>query len=318
MSGASLESVADRMAAEGMDRAVVLEVCQDLLASPAYAAGDWMSQRLRKLESTLDVLRALHPAGEYPRSIERRTTVGRADFLRQYYAANAPVLLEDVAAEWPALKSWTPSYLAEVMGDEVVEVMGDRDADANYEREAHAHRQKITLRTYVERVNSGSASNDMYLVANNHLLESRAAAPLWEDFDIDTRYLDPRRPAGSVFLWFGPAGTFTPLHHDVLNVLFVQVLGSKRFVLISPLESHCVSNNVGVYSDVDVRAPDSVRFPRFGSTEQISLVVGPGDALFIPVGWWHSVEALEPSISLSFTNFVYPNSYNWAQPSIKF
>ena len=75
--------------------------------------------------------------------------------------------------------------------------------------------------------------------------------------------------------------------------------------MISPLESHCVSNNIGVYSDVDVRSPDPVRFPRFASTERVSLVVGPGEALFVPVGWWHSVEALEPSISLSFINFVY-------------
>ena len=110
------------------------------------------------------------------------------------------------------------------MGEEIAEVMGNRDADPNYEREAHAHRRKMSVRMYVDHVNGCSASNDIYLVANNHLLESATAAALWEDFSIDERYLDPRRREGSVFLWFGPAGTFTPLHHDVVNVLFVQIL----------------------------------------------------------------------------------------------
>lgn len=318
MSGASIESVTERMVAEGMDRAAVTDVCEKLLASPAYAAGDWMSQRLKKLESTLDVLRVLRRAEEEPLSIDRRRGISRNDFLREYYASNTPVLLADVAGEWPALKSWTPDYFADVMGDEIVEIMGDRDADSDYEREANSHRRNVTLRSYVKQMITCSPGNDIYLVANNHLLELEAAAPIWEDFQIDSRYLDPQRAKGSVFLWLGPKGTFTPLHHDVVNVFFVQVFGSKRFTLISPLESHCMSNNVGVYSDIDAQAPDPVRFPRFRSAEQISLVVNPGDALFVPVGWWHCVEALETSVSLSFTNFVYPNSFSWSQPYIKF
>ena len=318
MSGVSTDSVIASMASQGMDRAAVAGLCRELMASPAYAAGDWMSQRLRKLESTMDVLRALRRTGGVARSVDRRSELGREDFLREFYAANTPVLLADVAPDWPALTKWSPEYFASVMGDEAVEVMGDRDADPDYERRVHAHRRKIPLREYVERVASGAPSNDMYLVANNHLLESGAAASLWDDFTIDQRYLEPGRAKGSAFLWFGPRGTFTPLHHDVLNILFVQVFGSKRVTLISPLESHCMSNHVGVHSDVDARAPDPVRFPRFASTEQISLTVGPGEALFIPVGWWHCVEALTTSISLSFTNFAYQNSYHWLHPEIKF
>jgi ribosomal protein L16 Arg81 hydroxylase len=319
MSGAGIESVADRMTSEGgIDRAVALHVCEELMACPAYAAGDWMAQRLRKLETTLDVLSSLRRTVEDRPSVDRLEGVSRADFLRLYYAANRPVLLTDVASEWPALRQWTPEHFTDVIGDEEIEVMGNREANPRYEREAHAHKQRMPLRVYVEKILNCSPSNDTYLVANNHLLDSDAAKPLWQDFAMDERYLDPKRARASVFLWFGPEGTFTPLHHDVLNVLFVQVFGSKRFTLISPLESHCLANNVGVYSDIDARSPDPVRFPRFGSTEQLRLVVNPGESLFIPVGWWHCVEAIETSASLSFTNFAFPNSYTWSQPSIRF
>jgi hypothetical protein len=110
MSGASLESVTERMVAEGMDRAVVTETCQELLASPAYAAGDWMSQRLKKLESTLDVLWVLR-AGGGPRSIDQRTGVSRDDFLREYDAVNTPVLLADVAGGVAGTKELEPRLL---------------------------------------------------------------------------------------------------------------------------------------------------------------------------------------------------------------
>ncbi len=173
----------------------------------------------------------------------------------------------------------------------------------------------IRFSDYVRIVTAGR-SNDSYLVANNHLLERPAAAPLLRDFACDARYLTPEPGPGSAFLWFGPAGTVTPLHHDTSNVLFVQVHGRKRFTLISPLESHCLYNDVAVYSEVDLGAPDLASYPLFARARQIQLVVEPGETLFIPVGWWHHVEALDVSISLSFTNFRWLNTFEWAHPSI--
>jgi hypothetical protein len=75
-----------------------------------------------------------------------------------------------------------------------------------------------------------------------------------------------------------------------------------------------VYNDVGVFASVDPAAPDLEQFPRFSGVTPIEVVVGPGQALFIPVGWWHRVEALDTSISLSFTNFVFPNDYEWQHP----
>ncbi len=40
-----------------------------------------------------------------------------------------------------------------------------------------------------------------------------------------------------------------------------------------------------------------------------------GEALFIPVGW-HYVRSLEICISLSFTNFAFPNHFDWSFPNI--
>jgi ribosomal protein L16 Arg81 hydroxylase len=39
------------------------------------------------------------------------------------------------------------------------------------------------------------------------------------------------------------------------------------------------------------------------------FVLTPGQALFLPVGWWHCVRALDPSASIGLVDFIWPN--NW-------
>jgi Cupin-like domain len=312
--GVAGDVLCEAMVREGFDATQVRTELAAIDASPLFVAGDWVAQRLRKLESLLSIrqqMAALAP----PREIPRRSGVQSEEFCQTYYAANEPVLLTDVGTDWVASREWDPDYLARVLGEEEVEIVSDRDSDARYELNAITHKRMIRFSEYVRVVIAGR-SNDSYLVANNHLLERPAAAPLLRDFACDARYLTPAPAPGSAFLWFGPAGTITPLHHDTSNVLFAQVHGRKRFTLISPLESPWLYNDVAVYSQVDLNEPDLATYPLFAQARPITLVVEPGETLFIPVGWWHHVEALDVSISLSFTNFRWPNTFEWAHPSI--
>jgi len=137
---------------------------------------------------------------------------------------------------------------------------------------------------------------------------------LLNDIVIFPQYLDPENLEGGVFLWFGPQGTLTPLHHDVLNVLMAQVLGRKRVTLIASTQLRYVYNEFGVYSEVDCEKPDWERFPAFQYARPQTVILNPGEALFIPVGWWHQVRALDLSVTVSFSNFVFQNRYEWSHP----
>lgn len=59
-------------------------------------------------------------------------------------------------------------------------------------------------------------------------------------------------------------------------------------------------------SRVDFDSPDLKRFPRFAELQKQGLetILGPGDVLHIPPGWWHHVEMLGDEV-VSF-NFWYP------------
>lgn len=41
-------------------------------------------------------------------------------------------------------------------------------------------------------------------------------------------------------------------------------------------------------------------FPGFKEAEYVEAVLGPGDCLYLPPGWWHYVKSLSPSFSVSF------------------
>jgi hypothetical protein len=310
------QAILDVLAAEGVSPAQAQAEIQAVRKDVYLEAAGWIAQRMRKLESTLDALQRMRHLDPGNSGIARHAGLSRERFLADYYAANRPAVLTDVAGSWPAAHLWTPGYLKDTVGAEVVEVMAGRENDKEYEINLDAHRKAMRFGDYVDLVTRSGPTNDIYLVANNHFLDGPGTAALWADFSCDERFLDAAAAAQRVFFWFGPAGTVTPLHHDVSNILLVQVRGTKRVTLVPALESHLVYNDVAVYSPVNAEFPDEQRHPRFSTATRLTVDLHEGEALFIPVGWWHHVRSLEICISLSFTNFVFPNHFDWSFPNI--
>jgi ribosomal protein L16 Arg81 hydroxylase len=93
--------------------------------------------------------------------------------------------------------------------------------------------------------------------------------------------------------------------------LFVQLRGRKRFRLVPPYEMFNVYPSAGVWSANRHCAADDPEFALSGQMEVCEVVVDPGEALLIPAGWWHHVLSLDVSISMSFTNFYWPNYFGY-------
>jgi LPS sulfotransferase NodH len=243
--------------------------------------------------------------------VDRRSRVSLDEFRDRYYAANRPVILEGLMENWRATHAWTPEYLKNVAGGATIEVMTNRNADPKYETNCQQHRREMRFAEYIDLVYSGRTTNDYYMVANNGFLERAEAQPLLADIAPLPEYLKSSSGGKQCFLWFGPGGTVTPLHHDTGNILVAQVKGRKRYRLIPAAQWRYVYNRRGVFSDVDCERPDLKRHPEFRHATVIDFELGPGEMLFIPVGWWHHVRALDVSMTLSFTNFVFPNYFTW-------
>jgi hypothetical protein len=113
------------------------------------------------------------------------------------------------------------------------------------------------------------------------------------------------------WLFFGPKGTVTPLHvdHFMLHSWLAQLVGRKRVLLFSPEDvgripglsppSALLPDLFFQNEDRPVRSgPEGSPSP--GAVKTYEAIVGPGQVIFIPAGWAHTVTSLEPSITLSF------------------
>ena len=109
--------------------------------------------------------------------------------------------------------------------------------------------------------------------------------------------------APRINVWIGPAGTVSDLHTDPMDNLLCQVVGSKRVLLLAPAQGARLQAHEGPMANTATADPEAAEvaatLAQQGAT-LLSAVVGPGEVLFIPKGWWHHVRSLTPSISLSF------------------
>jgi hypothetical protein len=224
-------------------------------------------------------------------------------FLHDFYAPGRPVVIKGAMAGWPALEKWTPDYLADTIGDAVVEYQGGREGVGDYELAKDQHKRRAPFRAFIALIRDGG--NDAYITAYNSSANVAALAPLERDLGTLDAYLT--RAHG--MMWIGPKGTFTPLHFDLTNNLLAQVTGTKRVILVPPSQTAQMAHRRHVFSDVhDLTDPAQLAVhPAARDVLRYEVVLNPGDLLFIPLGWWHQLRSESFSTMLTYTNFLWPN-----------
>jgi len=225
--------------------------------------------------------------------------------------------LTGAVEHWDALKKWSPQYFKKVVGNQEIEVQSNREQDPLFERNSIKHKTKMNMNDYVDLIESNGQSNNVYMTANNAKASQTSLAELFKDIGDFHGYTDHRQMAERSFIWFGAKGTFTPLHHDLTNNFLVQIYGKKKVTLIPALQVPYLYNDVAVFSQIaDPNQPRLTEaFPDFKHCSKIECILNEGETLFIPLGWWHSVESLDISISISFTHFKIDNGGAESFPS---
>ncbi|HZN94432.1 MAG TPA: cupin-like domain-containing protein [Myxococcales bacterium] len=249
------------------------------------------------------------------RRLEKRADLSPREFIEDYYLAHRPVVLQGLTDDWPARERWRPERLAERFGHVKVQVMLGRESDPEYDVFPDAHRKWMRLGDFIRLVLRTSPSNDCYLTARNDVMKRMGLHALLEDVRVPGGFIAHWERPGNLRLWIGPAGTRTSLHHDLNSLLSVQVIGRKHFWLVPSYEHHRVANTRGVWGSVDADHPDLGRYPAYREANAVQTTLEEGEALFLPMGWYHQVRALEVSVSLTFDRFEVPGQNTvWAMP----
>ncbi len=100
-------------------------------------------------------------------------------------------------------------------------------------------------------------------------------------------------------LYISPSGRGLPMHFDNHEGMFVQLVGSKQWRIAENRTVRFPGSNSSKDLPAHVQSyasgPAPTKMPK-GPTVNLK----PGSALFLSRGWWHTTNAKEPSISLSF------------------
>jgi hypothetical protein len=300
LEGSSEHDASQKATQAGADPRAAHEFVRSLAKHPQMRRVRADLVRLRSRDWLLGVYSSLErhdPRGAY----EQRDSVTKSQFLDEFYYRNRALYLPRVALNWPAVTKWNREYLSDVCGDIQVEVMMNRlDAQPSDQNVSDQLRRQVPFRDYVRMVYEDGPSNDRYLVSRNRFFEQPGTEPLLEDLR-ELPFVRTQARDGSLKMWFGPGGTITPLHHDDRNNVIVQIMGSKQVRLYpaacAPLMAQVRSWFAG--SDPGSNAPE------------IRVTLTAGDALFIPAGWWHALEAEAISITLAMVDFGVPNEYGY-------
>ena len=245
-------------------------------------------------------------------------TISPRQFQKDYIRGYAPVVIKGIGCNWPAVQKWTPDFFKSRYGDEPLWVRvksGAMDKEGVYSRD-------VTMRELIDNVLSGGEfyANNLEDLFNNHT-ELRDDLPL-RDLEAysrgNPRAVTPSHRKGwrlprwgeifSTQIFISSAKGRTGYHCASGGNFFLQVYGRKRWTFVNPRHTPFMYPAVRKdflfsVSGIDCRMSGEeliqAGFPLYNFIPKYEVVLEPGDVLYSPQWWWHTVDNLAESIGVA-------------------
>jgi hypothetical protein len=243
-------------------------------------------------------------------TIDRKNNLSEDEFIEEYLKKNQPVIITDGMDNWAQIDKWSPNYLVEHYGDELVQIYDDLFNLTDIGT------LKDYIRKYFDRDNSSLVSKDIVPYIRWYSTFKKLDFT-WSDnffdkiqYDWSTPYFIPRNnyilppkhkdanpttelfPARGIFISANGACTKTHIDPWSSDAILCQMYGLKKITLYAPVQNNQNLNNRTNIIDVSVM---TCKYADFLNAREI---------LFIPHSWPHHVETIENSISITW-NFVH-------------
>ena len=233
---------------------------------------------------------------------ERRTIISQ-DYLSPFAGTIVPYELVN-SKDWLAYIDNNRSNLEQAA---VGQVLAHSDSNT-------FHQFNAPLSLFLQACNSTTRSR----LGKLYIAQAQIAnLPKQLQDDLPTPRIVKEAGRGDVYdanIWMGIPPIYTPLHKDPNPNLFVQLASRKRVRLFGPSIGSSifrdVQQRIGQYSSASFRGAEMMEGPerdaleeavweRDVTTDGFEAIVGPGDALFIPKGWWHSIRSVGTGVTAS-------------------
>jgi len=242
-------------------------------------------------------------------TIEEWQSVDRAVFENEIFPANRPAVLRGLLRDWPAVQAGRQSQSSVVNYFKQFDTGGTVNAMVGPPQIKGRFFYSDDFRGFnfeSRKVSIGGALDNLVSLADAPQPPAIALQAIHVPDTMPSFLGDNTMPLLdsdiAPRIWIGNRSMIAA-HFDNNHNIACVVSGSRRFTVFPPEQ---VGNlYIGPLlrtpggtpvSTVDLRAPDYTRFPKFREALESGqeAVLEPGDAIYVPILWWHGVESLDP------------------------
>jgi hypothetical protein len=243
------------------------------------------------------------------RKIKEWHNVDRSVFESEIFPGDRPAVMRSLVRQWPAIQAGTgsPAAIADYLkpfdsGAAVNAVVGHPQINGRFFysddlKGFNFEPRKVSVGAALDTLVPLVDAPEPPAIALQAVSVAEALPGFHEDnpMPLLDSNVAPR-------IWLGNRATIAT-HFDNNHNIACVVSGRRRFTVFPPDQ---VGNlyigpllrtpGGSPISMVDLREPDLAKFPRFEAALEAAeeAVLEPGDAIFIPILWWHGVQALDP------------------------
>ena len=236
------------------------------------------------------------------RPVDTVESINSEDFKKNYYETMRPVVIRNLAKQWPAFTKWNWGFFKEIVGDVRVGVYNNIKSDAYTPINTADNYMK--LGDYIDMVKRGPAAWRIFLFNIFDHAPQITGDFVWPE-ELAKGFVK-KYP----MLFIGGKGSVTHMHFDIdlSHIFHTQFAGRKRILLFPFEEQHKIYRkpwevlslvNFEKYFDQDENKLNPERFPAIKLARGYEVILEHGDTLFMPAGYWHHMEYLESGFAMS-------------------
>lgn len=231
-------------------------------------------------------------------SIDRVENITPEEFRTRYYEPRKPLIITGLSKSWPAYEKWTWDYFKSLVGDKTVGVYNNERAGAK--TLVNGADDYITFGKYLDMIQQGPVQLRIFLFNIFQHAPQLVRDFNWPDFLV--KGFLKKYP----MLFVGGAGSIAHMHYDIdlSHIFHTQFIGRKRVLLLENNQSELIYR---MPMTVESAASfvnwseqlDEQRFPALRYAKAYTTVLGHGETMFMPGGYWHHMEYLDGGFAMS-------------------
>jgi hypothetical protein len=214
-----------------------------------------------------------------------------------------PLLFKGVAKDWECVQNWDKEYFRTYFADVPVSLVGSVGL---VEKKNQNKFVNTSLSKYLDESEKDKENYLRFSRIVDEIPDLRKA--------IDTKFLERFKSktskGGYLYMFMGEKDSKTTMHAAIIQSLFLQVKGKKKWTIYPANERIFVDAVAGrrpyYYTDADPNHPEDPAFPLLKHAIRYEIMLEDGDVLWFPSFYWHYVENPTANIGVTykFTDFA--------------